>query len=252
LVPPWIPSYQGGYTSRPLDATPTDNGLRLFNVPKISLNHLPKLDPVKEMAWLQGHAALTLSARERRIRHPSKTSPEGLLNFKDNLHALFSNMATSTSAEGRIFGLCYPEKRGVYALIVVSAVRLDLSAQTVVADAHVILLNEAVMGDIGSFLAARQKDVRVLVVSEEGSIMWKTILMASVERCREGIWEHQSTCEYKSHGASRRSILCSCGQGKVSDDFKSCKAYESLKPHAYRAAIGQIFAVPFFEQLFTG
>jgi hypothetical protein len=202
---------------------------------------------------------MTLSARERRIRHPSQTSNDGLLNVKENLHALFVTMSASSSRSGEIFGLCHPQKGGIYTLILVSTVRLDLSAHTVVADAHILPLSQSVMRDITRFLQDHQKDIRTLLVSDEGIKMWSNILAASVERCREGIWNHQNVvCEYKKVGKFPASTtpgvpsLCSCGRGKASSAFISCKAYEPLLPYVHRAAIGQIFAVPFYEQLFMG
>jgi hypothetical protein len=230
-------------------------------MPKLPLDRLPKLEPTKKMAWLETHAAMTLSARERRIRHPSQTSSDVLLNVKENLHALFVTMSASSSSSsrsGRIFGLCHPQKGGIYTLILVSSIRLDLSAHTVVADAHILPLSQSVIRGISRFLQDHQKDVRTLLVSDEGAKMWSIVLAVSVERCREGIWEHQKVCEYKKVGKFPTSTtprvlsLCSCGRGKASSAFISCKIYEPLLPYVHRAAIGQIFAVPFYEQLFTG
>jgi len=165
---------------------------------------------------------------------------------------------TSSSRSGRIFGLCHPQKGGIYTLILVSSIRLDLSAHTVVADAHVLPLSQSVLRCITRFIQDHQKDVRTLLVSDEGVKMWSSVLAVSVERCREGIWEHQKVCEYKKVGKFPTSTtpgvlsLCSCGKGKASSSFISCKAYETLIPYVHRAAIGLIFAVPFYEQLFMG
>jgi hypothetical protein len=236
-------------------------------MPKLPLDRLPELEPTKKMDWLETHAAMTLSARERRIRHPSQTSNDGLLNVKENLHALFVTMSASSSSSsssslssrsGRIFGLCHPQKGGIYTLILVSSIRLDLSAHTVVADAHILPLSQSVIRGITRFLQGHQKDVRTLLVSDEGTKMWSSVLAVSVERCREGIWEHQKVCEYKKVGKFPTSTtpgvlsLCSCGRGKASPAFISCQAYKPLIPYVHRAAIGLIFAVPFYEQLFTG
>jgi len=261
LVPPWVPSHKGCYTSNPFSAIISENGPLLFNMPKLALDRLPKLEPTKKMDWLETHAAMTLSARERRIRHPSQTSNDGLLNVKENLHALFVTMSTSSSSSsrsGRIFGLCHPQKGGIYTLILVSSIRLDLSAHTVVADAHILPLSQSVIRGISRFLQDHQKDVRALLVSDEGAKMWSIVLAVSVERCREGIWEHQKVCEYKKVGKFPTSTtpgvlsLCSCGRGQALSAFISCKAYEPLIPYVHRAAIGLIFAVPFYEQLFMG
>lgn len=227
-------------------------------MPKVPLDRLPKLEPTKKMGWLAMHAAMTLSAQERRIRHPTKMSSGGLLNVKENLHTLFSTMSESSSASGEIFGL-YHAQKGIYTLIFISTVRLDLSAHTVVADAHILPLSQSVVRQIKRFLMDHQKEIRNLLVFDEGMKMWGDLLAVSVERCREGIWQHQNMiCEYKKAGripasaAPGKPPLCSCGRGKASPDFASCKAYKHLIPFVHRAAIAHIFAVPFHEQLFVG
>ena len=253
MVPPWVPSHKGCYTFR---AIVSENGSPLFNLPKLHLDCLPELGPTKKMDWLETHAAMTLSKRERQLRHPSQTSNDGLLNVKENLHAPFVTMSASVfSRSGRIFGLCHPQRVGIYTLILVSTVRLELSAHTVVADAHILPLNQSVLRNVTRFLQDHQKDIRTLLVSDEGMMIWSDILAASVERCREGIWEHKNVvCEYKIGKSPTSGIpsLCSCGRGKASPAFMSYEAYKPLLPYVHRAAIGLIFAVPFYEQLFTG
>lgn len=237
----------------------SENGPLLFNMPKLSLDRLPELEPTKKSYWLETHAAMTLSARERRIRDPSQTSNDGLLNVKENLHALFVAMSASSSRSGEIFGLCHPQKGRIFTLILVSTVRLDLSAHTVVADAHILPLSQSVMKHITRVLEDHQKSIRNLPVSDEGMKKWGNLLAVSVERCREGIWKHQIVdCEYEKVGKFPTStpqgvpLICSCGKGKASPAFISCKPYKPLISYVHRAAIGLIFPVPFYEQLFTG
>lgn len=201
---------------------------------------------------------MTLSARERRIRHPSATSNDRLLNLKENLHALFVTLSASPSPADEIFSLYSPTKGGIYTLILVSAVCLDLSAQTIVADAQILPLNPSLIGQIGPFLQ-KNKKIRNLPVSDEGIKVWSEVLAASVERCRGGIWEHKNaSCKYKKMGKFPASItpgvspLCGCGTGKVSAAFAGNKVYKTLIPHVDRAALGLVFAVPFYEQPFTG
>jgi hypothetical protein len=259
LVPPWAPLDRGGYSSIPFPASISEHGPIAFNVPKLHLDALPKLQLGKKRPWLETHAAMTLSARERQIRHPTETSQNGLLNVKENLHALFVVMSASSSPSGETFGLCHPQKGGIYTLILVSSVHLDLSAQTVVADAHIMPLFPSMISSIGQFLRKNQKNVRSLLVSDEGLRIWSDVLAMSVERCRGGVWEHNGgSCEYKKLGkfpasaVPEKSPLCGCGMGKASAAFARTKAYKTLLPYVTRGAIGPIFTVPFYEQLFTG
>jgi hypothetical protein len=92
-------------------------------------------------------------------------------------------MSVSSLISGEIFGLCYPQKGGIYTLILVLTVRLDLLAHIVVADAHILPLSQSVMRHITRFLKDYLKDIRNLLVSDEGIKMWSSILAVSVERC---------------------------------------------------------------------
>lgn len=221
-----MPLDKGGYSSIPFPAYLSEDGPILFNVLKLHLETLPKLKLAKKRPWLETHAAMTLSARERRIRHPTDASSNGLLNVKENLHALFVIMSASSSPSGEIFGLCHPQKGGVYTLILVSSVHLDLSAQTVVADTHVMPLLPSMMTKVGQFLRKNQKNIHQLLVSDEGLSIWSDLLAVSVERCRGGVWDHKgSFCEYKKLGKFPLSIapgtspLCGCSTAKASIEF---------------------------------
>jgi hypothetical protein len=259
LVPPWVPSHEGGYTSNPFPVFLSEEEPILLNVHNLHLEGLPELMAGRRMEWLETHAAMTLSARERRIRHPTVTSSDGLLNLKENLHALFATLSTPSNPADQIYALRHPSKGGIYALIFASTVRLDLSAQTVVADSHVLPITSPLPKTISQFLRNPPTRIRNLPVSDEGMRLWSSFLAVSVERCRSDIWEHVSSkCRYRASGrfpvssTPVASPLCGCGTGKVSEAFKNNKAYARLAPYVDRAAIGLVFTVPFYEQIFTG
>ena len=215
-------------------------GPLLLNMPKLPLDRLPELEQTKQMDWLETHAAMTYSARQRRMRHISHTSNDGLLNVTNNLYFLFVGMSAASLSlrSGRIFGLCYQES-GTYTLILVSSIRLDLSAHTVVADVHRLPLTYSVIRSISRFLGYHHKEIRNLQVSDEGLKMWSSVLAVSVERCRVGIWKHKKGCEYKKAGMfpiSTKPVvlpLYSCRRGKASSAITSCRAYEALLPYVY-------------------
>jgi len=97
---------------------------------------------------------MTLSAGERRIRHTSQTSSDGLLNVTETLHALFVIISTPSSRSGRIFGLRHSQNGVIYNLNSASTAHLDLSAHSVV-DAHKLPLNQSVVRGEGHHSASK-------------------------------------------------------------------------------------------------
>ena len=123
----------------------------------------------------------------------------------------------------QIFALRHSTKGKIYALIFASAIRLDLSAQTVVADTHILPIALPLPTLVDKFSRKNSKPVRNLLVSDDGMKFWNSFLAVSVERSRINIWEHlASTCRYNTSGKfpvsaiSEGSPLCGCGTGETS------------------------------------
>ena len=257
-MPPWLPSHSGGYSTNPFPVFLSEEGPILLNVHTVYIENLPELTAGRKMEWLETHAAMTLSARERQIRHPTMTSTDGLLNLKENLHSLFVSLSRSFRSADQIFALRHSTKGKIYALIFASAVCLDLSAHTVVADTHILPIALPVPTAVDKFLRKNSKPVRNLLLSDDGMKIWSSFLAVSVERSRNDIWGHTaSTCRYKASGRfpvsaiSEGSPLCGCGTGQASTIFRDNKAYGELTPYVDRAALGLVFTVPFYEQIFS-
>ena len=69
------------------------------------------------------------------------------------------------------------------------------------------------------------------------------------ERCRD--WEHSETCEFTVGETildveDGKSPFCSCGIGKVQEDFRKGQ-WKDISQHVTRVAITPIFAVPYME-----
>jgi hypothetical protein len=122
----------------------------------------------------------------------------------------------------RVFGLMDPDDGGIYTLIFVNDLRLDLPAHTVVADACVLPLTHALLDTttINNMLrtfSAKQSMMQVRTLGKEVKA-WKRLLPVLAERCRE--WNHTENCEYIRIGIPvstefDESPLCSCGKGKA-------------------------------------
>lgn len=92
-------------------------------------------------------------------------------------------------------------------------------------------------------------------VDDDESRLWKEMLPALVERCRQ--WEHRPSCEYKAKAQIPLSVengqtpLCSCGNRRFPPRFISgIPKWDLVSKYAVRAAISPSFSVPFVEQIF--
>ena len=160
--------------------------------------------------------------------------------------------------QARIFGINNPGHGGVHILVFVSCLRLDLANHTVVLDAAILPLHDPIMPKLRPFLE-KLTGVRLcnVVVDDDELRLWKEIIPAWVERCRQ--WEHRPSCEYLSksriplsveHG---RNPICSCGEGTLPPRYSfDVPRWRLAAKYAVQAAISPSFSVPFVEQSFEG
>lgn len=77
------------------------------------------------------------------------------LNFKDSLFSILMHLTgLQTARRDHAFGINNPNGGGVHTIIFVSSLRLDLANRTVILDAAVVPLHDALMPKIRKLLAA--------------------------------------------------------------------------------------------------
>jgi hypothetical protein len=233
----------------------------VWNMPHLDLQCLPAIDmtKTKELEWLVTHTSFQFSSRERVSRESSSgNDPNDVrLNFKDSLFSIFMYFTglQGSGTKRKIFGIDHPT-RGVHIMVFVSSLRLDLANHTVVLDAAVLPLSDRLVPQIRPFLAAISGlGLCMIKVNDDEFKLWKEMLPAWVERCRE--WKHKSSCEYKRKDAIPLSVeegqtpLCSCGNGILPPNFISdVPQWDMASKHAVRAAISPSFSVPYVEDVF--
>ncbi|PHH85901.1 hypothetical protein CDD83_11023 [Cordyceps sp. RAO-2017] len=232
-----------------------------LNAPHVSLDKLPvlNLDNKDEIQWLVTLTSLQFSAREKRLRETNK-SDSGIVenprvNFKESLFTMFMLTAGLQGGQTGLFAINHPQRGGIHMLILVSALRLDGDAASVVLDAAVIPLTEEIVTSEGMhpfLLVVQSLECGAINVNDAELVLWKRVLPSLAERCRT--WSHLAGCEYRRKGASvplsvepAEQVLCSCGNGKLPKDFVSMPEWEAAAPHAVRIAISPTYAVPFIE-----
>ena len=87
----------------------------------------------------------------------------------------------------------------------------------------------------------------LLPASDEAMKWWKGVLPSLVESARE--WTHTPNCEYKTEGIPRKGPVpvCSCGKGKVGQDFKAMKKWEEFTSHVTKICIRPYFSAPWLS-----
>lgn len=242
----------------------SDSGLpTTLNTPHLNLENLPILDLEQKdkMKWLVTHTSLMFSAREKRLRQEADStsgmSTDPRVNFKESLFTIFMLSSGLQGGQTGMFAINHPEKGGIHMLIFVTAIRLDGDTASVVLDAAVIPFTSRLIesGSMEDFLLLiRTLECCTLDVNDAELILWKKILPSLVERCRT--WSHGPNCEYKRKNATiplsldlGQQVLCSCGNGRLPDNFVSLPEWENAAPNAVRVAISGAYAVPFAEEV---
>ncbi|KAG8723303.1 hypothetical protein FRC09_003904 [Ceratobasidium sp. 395] len=261
IVPVSEPLDAGGYY---LDLAPIirNNTYTPWNIHHVAFDRMPRIeisDP-KKVSWLNTHTALQMSDRERSIRDGNTvekaSAMNALVNVKDTIHALVMNFSGVQGTKTRTIGLCEPDQGGVYTILLLGGLRLDLASFTIIMDVALVPLSidrmSSLMPHIGKIQNANPM-VQIVTKGHEVAA-WKKLLPAFVERCRT--WTHKANCEYSSQGRIPLTTkidenpVCTCGQG-IGFEGPEWKVapWKGLLPFATRAAISPIFAVSYIETI---
>lgn len=250
----------GGYNPNPFPTVFDGAELLTWGIPRIRLDQQPLLSTSGDFAWLSGHMGLTLSQRERALGALEDDSrpPNGLLGLKESINAIFQSFVGMNHNYGKIrnFQLTSKHKNGDSdTILFASGLHHDRDSGSLVMDAHVMPLTHA---RITKLRPALQNYVNAkplsIAMSEEESVLWKNLLPAVAERCRDS-WTHKDTCEYRVQGripvstTHGESPICSCGEGRSLDTFPKRSECKPFAKYVTRIAISPISAVPYVESL---
>ena len=249
----------------PFPVIQQDKILSLWNIHYVDLEQLPVLDlsAPSKLLFLKIHLNMSFCDRERRL---SEAEAEGRLQtteldvvtrVKQSIHHLVVNSSGLKPGDKRcpVFGLADPDAGGIFTMIFINAVCLDLASHTVVVDACVLPLTEVLVSRLFNAIAKVQEEGLMTTITKPDEVKaWKHLLPAFTERCRR--WSHTANCEYLSSGVPvsekiDQSPLCSCGRGKHLGSFTQKKSWKAFTPYVTRAAISPLFAVPFVDSLGT-
>lgn len=236
--------------------------MNILNVHYVNLDILPALSlpgKEKDLQWLSVHGGMMFSKAEKQTKgDPDQEKRGTLANLKESIGCILLNYAglqlQDTKKWSSIFGLNDPHHGGIYTLIFVNAMKLDLASHTVALDACVVPLTDKIMPKLepGIQKLVNHRFIQVVTLEDEKRT-WKLLLPVIAERCRT--WKHTDTCEYRTSGVpvsvegSERSPLCSCGKGKNLGRFGTLSDWKLFHGEATRVAIGPLFTFSFMEEL---
>ena len=245
-----------GLTLDPYPVLMDDSKPNLWNIHYLNLSRLPPLDlsSLKRLQFLHTHVGLAFSDRERGTS--SSESQDVIVDVKESITVILLHFSGLVTPRSRVFGLTDLSDGGIYAFVFVNDLRLDLPANTVVADAcvlpltHVLFSKKSVQDALKNF-STKQNMMQVRTAGKEVKA-WKQLLPVLAERCRE--WTHTANCEYIEMGVPLstefgQSPLCSCGKGKAVPPSFMKGEWKALAPLVTRIALSPLFAVSYLEEI---
>ena len=230
----------------------------LWNLHYLNLDRCPSFELSKRpkaFNWFVLLVSYMFSHRERAARDSRKVIPvqDTFLNVKESLHILFySAIGLGNRQTHAEFSLVNPATGDVYAIILITDLRLDLAAHTIVADSWVIPRSDDIQAKLKKELTTSMLSIKT---DKDESEAWRYLLPLFIERCR--VWEHKANCEYLAlnsaplyPGASsnpNKVPYCSCGMGVGTGVLR--KRYgNTTATYATRAAISPLFFVSYLEK----
>ncbi|KAK2465897.1 hypothetical protein APHAL10511_001538 [Amanita phalloides] len=251
------PLGQKGMALKPFPIVKHNKILSLWNIHYIDLDRLPvlNLSSPDDLSFVKIHVAMSFSDRERRISL-ARSDVDAVTHVKQSIQLLFLDSCGLRERKWRVIGLCDPNNGGVYTLIFINGVCLDLASHTTVIDACIVPLTLDRMPRLFNAICSIQKAGLTSIVTDAEEVkVWKLLLPAYTERCRK--WAHTRHCEYLSKGAPvseeiDQSPLCHCGEGKDLGGFSQNREWRDFAPYATRAAISPLFSVPFIDTIGVG
>ncbi|KAF6822380.1 mynd finger family protein [Colletotrichum plurivorum] len=235
-----------------------------LNLPHINLDRLPIIDISEKntaLRLLQTQLSVQFSVPERHLRqevqaarNTTAISSSVRLNFKESIFTMFMISMGIQGEQTGLFALNHEDGLGIHTYIMVSAARLDAPSGAVVLDAAALPMTYDTLEELKPFLLELQTlAAGVIKVNKEELDFWRSTLPSMAERART--WNHKASCDYAKAGTVPVSLeaglptLCSCGAGKLPDDFLNIPMWETAKKYATRVAISPAFAVPFVDNV---
>ena len=232
-------------------------GLCPWNMPYLNFNALPKIGAgeykVMQDSWFRLHLFGMYADYEAPLINGPDTEKHGcLFEFKKSLLHVFEFIADGNPAEPIVFTLAPNDSQMFVAggplLFFCTGLYLDTNNSSIVAEVYVVPMTVSLTTDPRFFsVLSRWGPTMSMSVYPDVYMMWKSLLPAMAERCRD--WEHTSCCEFANGVPAfdpEKSPLCSCGLGKVGKNFLQSK-WKDGACFATRIALSPLYVAGYLE-----
>jgi len=240
-APLLTPTRRGRFISNPFPVVASRPHSHITNCisPYINFRQLPPLDhrrvfadhsgPVTGLPSVSGHLTVTMFTNKDRtglgLTEAAKFKLQiGLLLFPHPTHASVA--------------LCLESQGDIKIVFFVLGLYLDFNSRSIAREAYMLPMTSG---------APRLTPDQRISATAEHLKCWSETLPSMVESART--WEHTANCEYKMEGIPRKGPIpiCSCGKGKVGQEFRDVVKWRQFSGLVTRVAIQPIFPVPWLE-----
>jgi hypothetical protein len=247
----------GGYSTRFMPLTRDNNGLLCsWSVPTLNFN---RIEHLKEMPkgdspgnnWSANVFETFTSDREKdEIRvlnifnYILKAVKVSMFRIFSYIYAGPKHCIINLGTGGRTASILF-----------ITGVYFDFTLQTIVAKAYVFQFTAdqvdeyPIIESVLSSMAVRNT-AKTIQTTQLELDCWTRMFPALVGRCRD--WKHLASCEYSGDLLTAPSVrsrtYCSCGRGKVGEDFLKVKEWKGMEKYVTLCALSAVFPAPFVEE----
>ena len=239
-----------------------------WNLPRVVIDLLPTLDlsNSRQLEWIRANLKSMFTADEIVVMNDHGSEEAIGMSAVSRTYTLLSFFAAPLSKDvmdlesvrrGLLSGIVMLQQHDgtsdtPRAFIFVDSIKLHSSTDTVVADAYIWPLTSEVVERHSYDIKNLARHSLPVQCESEDFRWWTLFIQASVERSRQ--WSHSSHCyanELPQIAYFLDSILCSCGEGKVSAEFRANTHWAKFAPFVTRFALSPIFPVPYVNPIGT-
>ena len=234
-------------------------GLCTWNIPYLNFSALSKIGAgewkTMRDSWFRLHLFGMFSDYEAPLIDttplPDTDRRGSFLEFKKSLLYVFEFIAKGNSIEPIVFTITPKDNiptTGGPLLFFTMGLYLDNNSNSVITETYVVPITPSLASDPRfCHVLSRLGPAMSAPVCHDVYMMWKSMLPAMAERCRD--WEHTSCCEFADGVPGlnpEKSPLCSCGIGKVGDGLGQSK-WKEAACFATRIAISPLYVAGYLE-----
>jgi hypothetical protein len=228
-------------------------------LPRLDLSKQSKVKTTDPQQWLSNTFEQVISAWEKKLPARGIDPPsKGFRTLRHYLYRIVHQLMTIIIQPDSpyVFVFAYNNMQTSDVLFIGNCVRHTREYGSLVLDGWIIPITfsrQEMLYNTATVFTTRTKRKRLPLTTELGKLV-RQFMPSAVESCRRG-WKHTSMCAYLANGRAPistedwQSPICSCGEGKDTEEFPSESFVGNFKSIATRVAIPLLSAVSYVEPM---